>query len=93
MVVEGCGGGGYGSGKRDKLARFRKGRGCGRPWRKLGVYHTPDFVAGGSLLADTGATGVASAVGVASGWFFFLRPKRPRRPFLIWASASGAKSD
>lgn len=52
-------------------------------------YHTPDCVAGGALLAETGAAGVVagavlgSEVGLASVWFFFLRPKRPRRLFLI----------
>jgi hypothetical protein len=51
-------------------------------------YHIPDCVAGGILLAVAGALAVAapesaSDVGVASGWFFFLRPKNPRRPFLI----------
>lgn len=59
-------------------------------------YHKPDCVAGGALLAEAGAAGVVagpalgSEAGLASAWFFFLRPKRPRRLFLIWATASGA---
>lgn len=62
-------------------------------------YYIPDCVAGGAPLPETGATGVAaepafgSDVGAASDWFFFLRPKKPRKPFLSWASASGATSE
>lgn len=52
-------------------------------------YHKPGCVAGGALLAETGAAEavagavLGSEVGLASAWFFFLRPKRPRRLFLI----------
>lgn len=44
--------------------------------------HKPDCVAGGALLAEAGAV-LGSELGLASAWFFFLRPKRPRRPLLI----------
>lgn len=52
-------------------------------------HHIQDCVAGGALLAEAEAPGstaepvFASELGVASDLFFFLRPKRPRRPFLI----------
>lgn len=52
------------------------------------------FVAGGTLVAETGTTGAAgesvfaSDVAVGSSWSFFLRLKKPRRPFFTWENAS-----
>lgn len=100
VAFEGCGGGGLGSDTTDRSAGFWKGWGRNGPLeKKTKDYHIPDCVAGGAPLPETAATGVAaelafgSDVGVASDWFFFLRPKKPRKPFLSWASASGAKSE
>lgn len=55
----------------------------------------PVFVGSGTFAAATGAAAVVEFVGasdVGLGWSrcFFLRPNKPRRPRLTWASASGA---
>jgi hypothetical protein len=98
VVVEGTGGGGLGSERKSTLEEYR-GRGVSLVRRTVDVNNPPVFVAGGTLVAETGTTGAAgesvfaSDVAVGSSWSFFLRLKKPRRPFFTWENASSAKYD
>ncbi len=98
VVVEGTGGGGLGSGRKNTLDEYR-GRSVSLVRRTVDVNNAPVFVAGGTLVAETGTPGAAgesvfvSDVAVGSSWSFFLRLKKPRRPFFTWENASSARND